>query len=299
MPFFSIIIPVYNRESLITRTLQSVFQQTCEDYEIIAIDDGSTDDSLEMLQQYSDRITVLHQANAGPGVARNLGAQHATGEYLAFLDSDDLWFPWTLQTYRQVVLGNDFPSFVTGKQFIFRDPAELESVKAGALSTESFVDYLSSGDEWRWFGVSSFVIRRDVFSSVGGFIPGHVNGEDADLALRLGCAEGFVHICSPVMFAYHEHEDNLTWDEGKNLAAGKRMVEQEKAGGFPGGKKRARERQRIICRHIRPCILSSPARAQRKATLKLYASTFGWHVQQRRFRFLLGVVWIMLRKGKS
>jgi glycosyltransferase involved in cell wall biosynthesis len=93
---FSVIIPTYNRAALLCTALDSVFAQTFTDYEVIVVDDGSTDGTAAMVASYGGRVRYFQQQNKGPGAARNLGAQHATGEYLAFLDSDDLWFPWTL-----------------------------------------------------------------------------------------------------------------------------------------------------------------------------------------------------------
>jgi len=86
---FSVLIPVYNRDVYVRECIDSIFSQTFKDYEIIAIDDGSTDGTLEVLQSYGEQIKVLSQTNQGPEVARNLGASQASGEYLVFLDSDD------------------------------------------------------------------------------------------------------------------------------------------------------------------------------------------------------------------
>src|SRR5271170_8041344 len=97
---FSAIIPTYNRRELLQRTLQSVLSQDQVEPEIIVVDDGSTDGTMEMLGTFAPRVQTLRQTNRGPGAARNLGMTHASGDYIAFLDSDDLWFPWTLKTYR-------------------------------------------------------------------------------------------------------------------------------------------------------------------------------------------------------
>jgi glycosyltransferase involved in cell wall biosynthesis len=94
MPRVSVVIPVYNVESLVGTTLQSVLQQTYLDFEVIVVDDGSTDGSLEICQGFKDaRIRIVSQKNRGLAGARNTGIRHAQGEYIAFLDSDDLWLP--------------------------------------------------------------------------------------------------------------------------------------------------------------------------------------------------------------
>src|SRR3990170_2838516 len=97
MPKVSVIIPTYNREKYIVETLQSVFAQTFTDYEVIVIDDGSTDNTADVLRPYLDRIVYIRKPNGGQGSARNVGIKVAKGEYIAFLDSDDLWMPEKLE----------------------------------------------------------------------------------------------------------------------------------------------------------------------------------------------------------
>src|SRR5437868_12130431 len=97
-PEISVVIPLYNKERFIARALQSVFAQTFRDLEVIVIDDGSTDRSLEVVARFSDpRLRVIRQANAGPGAARNRGARESTSEFIAFLDADDELLPEFLE----------------------------------------------------------------------------------------------------------------------------------------------------------------------------------------------------------
>src|SRR5207253_117515 len=131
-------------------------------------------------------VLAITEPNRGPGAARNFGARHASGTYLAFLDSDDLWFPWTLEVYWEAIHDCREPSFVAGKPYVFSGKHEVGKALRDRVRTERFADYLASGDDWRWWSVSSFVVRRDAFALVGGFTEEWVNGEDADLALRLG-----------------------------------------------------------------------------------------------------------------
>src|SRR4051794_5139151 len=106
---FSVIIPTYNRLQLLKEALDSVWRQTFTDYEVIVVDDGSTDGTRDYLESLGDKLRFFVQPRRGPGAARNLAAQHANGEYLAFLDSDDLWFPWTLATFAEVISRHRFP----------------------------------------------------------------------------------------------------------------------------------------------------------------------------------------------
>ena len=103
-PRFSVIIPTYNRADSVLDTLSSCFAQSCEDFEIVVIDDGSTDATLETLNSVDDpRLVVISQENAGPAAARNRGMRQARGQYVAFLDSDDQWYPNFLEAVEKMI----------------------------------------------------------------------------------------------------------------------------------------------------------------------------------------------------
>jgi glycosyltransferase involved in cell wall biosynthesis len=97
VPRVSVIIPAYNAAATIAGTVDSVLAQTFNDFEIICVDDGSTDGTLAINKQYGARVRLIEQDNSGPASARNNGARHSTGEYLAFLDADDIWKPQFLE----------------------------------------------------------------------------------------------------------------------------------------------------------------------------------------------------------
>ena len=280
-------MPTYNRRELLGPALASVLAQTFTGYEVIVIDDGSTDGTWEQLQMLESRLYRIRQENAGPGGARNLGAQHASGDYLAFLDSDDLWFPWTLATYAAVIKQQD-PAFIAGKPFCFENENQLESVTSEFMVCDVFKDYLASGDKWRWYGVSSFVVRRNVFTGVGGFTNQSVNGEDADLALRLGTADGFVHITKPFSFGYREHGVSAMKDFSRTVAGCHMNVRKERADAYPGGSARATARRRILTRHVRPVTLECLRMGLHADAWQLYRETFSWHVRLGRWKYLLG-----------
>jgi glycosyltransferase involved in cell wall biosynthesis len=97
MPKVSVIIPVYNCERFVGAAIESVLSQTYEDYELIVVDDGSQDETLNIISNYREKIRILSQPNSGQATARNLGYKNSTGEYLAFLDADDIWYPHFLE----------------------------------------------------------------------------------------------------------------------------------------------------------------------------------------------------------
>lgn len=107
MPRVSVIIPTFNCAPFLNRALQSVVEQTYRDYEIIVIDDGSTDETPELIERWQGDIVYLSQVNAGPSAARNLGVSRSGGEFIAYLDADDMWYPGKLQ--QQVAFMDQHP----------------------------------------------------------------------------------------------------------------------------------------------------------------------------------------------
>ena len=143
MPRYSIIIPTYNRADSISHTLESCFAQTFEDFEVVVVDDGSKDNTVEVLRSIEDpRLVVLTQANAGPAAARNTGMQNASGDYIAFLDSDDVWYPDFLATAEQMLASN--PEQILYGQIIVDRGVGRYWVKPDRVigADESIYDYL-------------------------------------------------------------------------------------------------------------------------------------------------------------
>ena len=293
-PLFSIIIPTHDRLELLKKATESIKDQSFAAYEIVVIDDGSKDGTKEWLAANGCWLRAVQQSNLGPGAARNAGARIARGQYLAFLDSDDLWFPWTLEVYREVIERSGQPAFLAGKPHVFSDETDVGVVTQGSTTTEKFQDYLASGDEWRWWGVSSFVIRRDAFLDAGGFVEDRINSEDADLALKLGLAAGFVQITAPATFAYRVHGANVKDDLSRTLAGIRYTLMSEKQQRYPGGKARARERWEILTRHVRPVALQCLGSGRQREAWGFYCSTFAWHLSLRRLKYLFGFPFVAL-----
>ena len=286
MPLFSTVIPVFNRAQLIRATLDSVLAQDFGDQEVIVVDDGSTDNTLQSLVSYGDRIRVLRQKNSGPAVARNLGIAEARGKYLAILDSDDLWFPWTLATYAEAIRQFDSPAFLAGAPFVFQNETLVRAIAQTPLRAERFADYLASGNAWRWFSASSFVLRADAVRAVSGFSTEWINSDDADLALRLGQAAGFVDIQAPATFAYRDHAGSLKSKADVSFRSLTYMIAQERTGAYPGGTARRRERLEILTRHLRPFTLECLRGGAISQGWDVYRQTFAWHLALGRARYL-------------
>jgi glycosyltransferase involved in cell wall biosynthesis len=299
MVSFSIIIPVYNRVDLIDRTLASIITQGLDqELEIIVVDDGSTDGTAEKLKTYGDRLKILHQVNQGPGAARNRGIAEATGDYILLLDSDDMWFSWSMATFKQAILQFNFPAFVAGNTVEFVAESSLKQITATPFQAESFTDYYAAVDRSLWLLNGAVAIKTEVLRQVGGYNQQRINGEDSDLWLKLGTAKHFVSITSPYVLAYYQHADSAVGDRQKTYEGAWHLISQEQEGLYPGGKSRQQERRKIIMSHIRPVSLAYLREGKIKDAWKMYRATFKWNFALRRFVYLIAF-WFMLIKDFS
>lgn len=287
MPFFSVVIPAYNRGNLLREALQSVFAQEHTDYEVIVVDDGSTEDIAAIAREFGDRVRCLRQENRGPGAARNLGIADATGEYVAFLDSDDLWFPWTLSVYQAAIDETPSASFVAGAATAGAlDDACVD--QAPAHKVKVFADYLATASAGIWIGTCGAAIKRNLLIEINGFEPDRMNAEDSDLWMRLGTAPGFTYVLEPPVFIYRSQPSSEISHHGQSFRGISRLIERETSGKYPGGASRARERRQILGRHVRPVALASLKHGHWRQAWDLYSRTFFWHVAERRLSFLGG-----------
>jgi glycosyltransferase involved in cell wall biosynthesis len=285
-PTFSVITPTYNRFYFIQQALNSVWGQTYRNYELLVVDDGSIDGTLEYLESLNDRIKLIRQRRRGPGAARNAGVQQASGHYLAFLDSDDLWFPWTLATFALLIRRHDSPAILSAKHLEFWNEVELTDVRAEPARANAFHDYFASSDAHYFVGSGMAVLRRDVFRASNGFIDQRLNAEDHDLILRLGLAPGFVQVLAPVTLAVRKHLLNETSDHKRTAKGITRMIYQERRNAYPGGTTRARERQEIITLHSRPASLGCLRNNFVGQGWRLYCATLDWNARLGRWKYL-------------
>lgn len=288
MPLFSVIIPTYNRVTLLKEALDSVFSQTFTDYEIIIVDDGSTDMTLEMLKSYGDKIKLLTQKNSGPGAARNLGASVAKGEYLAFLDSDDMWMPWALEVYKSTINNYDHPSIICASVIEFINKNEIVCIKKQETMIREFTDYFSS---WRLpvsVGAGMAVIKKSCFVKTGGFNIKYINCEDHDLMLKCGDLSGFIKIDKPYILAYRRHTGGTTQILNRTISGVSNLIENEQKNVYPGGIKYSQHRRSIIASHVRPVSLSCLKNHQIKDGWTLYWKIFAWNLMLGRWKYLIG-----------
>jgi glycosyltransferase involved in cell wall biosynthesis len=194
-PLVSVIIPTYNRASLLREALDSVSRQTFRDFEVIVIDDGSTEPIADELAGHAVKPVIIRQPHQGPAAARNRGIAEATGDLIAFLDSDDLWLPEKLERFvsalqadrgTRIFYGPMKPISENGKEV----PGRTKPCHTGriteALFGSSFVH------------VPTVVCHKSVLLSAGGFDPSLPVCEDYDLWLRVSLDEPFGLIEEPL-----------------------------------------------------------------------------------------------------
>ena len=212
-PLISVIIPVYRGERYIRDTIASVARQTWKDWEIIAVNDGSPDDSEKVLagcqQVLGERLRVITVTNGGVSRARNRGVAQAQGEYIAFLDQDDLWDPHKLE--RQIDLFARNPSLgvvYSNLSLIDGNGAMIEkkALRLGQKHRGAIFPHLLF---YNFIPISSVVMRAELFRTIGGFDPAYKLSEDLDLLLRLSRAAGIDYVDEPLLL-YRVHAGNLS-----------------------------------------------------------------------------------------
>lgn len=217
-PTISVIVPVYNRRDLVKRAVESVLAQTQRVTDVIIVDDGSSDGTRELVQQcqrenvtWRECVRYLYQANQGPNVARNTALAHARGEWLAFLDSDDLWVPqkleWQLRALQQFegqcgacITDAWFMNNPHMKMTLFQLAGKSHSGTMG-LITEPLKYMLERnspvGIHPVW--LQNLLTRTDLARQAGGFDPQLRFGDDDDFAFRLGCKTKFCFVNMPMV----------------------------------------------------------------------------------------------------
>lgn len=283
---FSVVVPTRNRRALLEGALRSVWDQELQPTEVVVVDDGSTDDTAVFLNTIRDRVIVVTTNGASPGAARNAGARACSGEYIAFLDSDDLWFPWTLRTMAEAVTTHLRPAYVCGSFTQFRDERELAAVTREPAAFEWFANYFSTWPRQFVIGAGMVAVRRDAFVLAGGFADAPTNCEDHDLSLKLGLTEGFVQVTRPATLAWRMHGASVTRDLQKSRDGCELLLSSEWAGRYPGGDRWSSVRRNIITTHTRSFTFEALKAGRLVDAWHIYRQTFHWHFSLGRLRYL-------------
>ena len=204
-PLISVIIPVFNRERLLKRAIESVLGQTYKKYELIVVDDGSVDNSLEIAKSYKEAI-VIEKTNGGVSSARNFGAKHARGEWLAFLDSDDEWLPLKLD--KQIELINEEVHLIHTEEHWIRNGSFVNQPKA---YKKGGGDQFEKSLKLCAISPSTVLLRKSLFDQFGGFREDYPVCEDYDLWLKIVSMHKVALVDEPLINKYAGHEEQLSF----------------------------------------------------------------------------------------
>jgi glycosyltransferase involved in cell wall biosynthesis len=211
-PYFSVVIPTFNRAQRTATAVESVLAQTYADFEVIVVDDGSTDGTRDAIERCAaqghtlgKQVHYIYQPNQGQSVARNRGIAEAKGDWIAFLDSDDLWLPdklaWQAQAIEQ--FGGECGACITDARLVSNQSAETTAFQAGARHYEHTLGVVpnerkllakSFGGSW----VQTLAARATLVREIGGFDPDQHFAEDYDFLFRLSLVARYCYANLPL-----------------------------------------------------------------------------------------------------
>lgn len=217
LPRVSVITPAYNAARFLGEMIESVRRQTFQDWELVIVDDGSTDDTVAVIERFAAdrRIRLLRQPNAGPSAARNHGMRAARGSFFAFLDSDDQWLPTFLEHQLGVFDAHPETALVTTTAYDLGGPHDGQSRRRPAsdypvLTLEDIIRNDSAV-------FIMTVFRREVFERIGGLDEAQWTSEDYDFWIRAALAGFAFRVSTQPLALYRRHEGSLSSDNARML----------------------------------------------------------------------------------
>jgi glycosyltransferase involved in cell wall biosynthesis len=220
MPKFSVVISVYNKAEFIADTLNSVLAQTVQDFEIVILNDGSTDDSENSIRPFKDdsRVRFYSKENKGAAAGRNYAIQKADGEYIALLDADDIWKPFYLE--EQLKLIEKYPTnkiFATNSEILKKGKTSHRQFSVDISKKEPIVvDYFEASYLDSILHSSTTVVKREVFDTVGLYDTDIRSGQDTDLYVRMGLQ--YKVVFSPKICVQYRVIENSLFRSSKKLS---------------------------------------------------------------------------------
>lgn len=205
----SVIIPTYNRASVLLRAIDSVLAQTYKNYELLIVDDGSNDQTHELLSPLinSGKINYFQHQNRGVSAARNAGVQNARGELITFLDSDDEWLPHKLQQQLNFFAQNPHLQIVYGEELWIRNG---KRVNQKAIHKKSGGHIFPACVQQCLIAPSSVMLSKNLFHQMGGFDESFMVCEDYDLWLKISSLMEIGFIANPLIIKHGGHQDQLS-----------------------------------------------------------------------------------------
>ena len=223
MTKISIIIPTYNYAQYICEAIESVLNQTYKDFEIIVVDDGSTDNTKEVIKPYLNKIKYIYQQNSGPSAARNRGIKEAKGEYIAFLDADDIWLAQKLELQIKFMEKEKEVGLIFSDMILFNEKGIIKnsflkeklffnklSIKPLSFTEKVIYDNVFNALlQENFIPTNTVIVKKECFNKVGFFDKTLFSVEDRDMWLRIGLFYDIGFINSPLVLTRF-HETNIS-----------------------------------------------------------------------------------------
>ena len=223
-PKVSVIIPTYNRDNYLYSAIKSVLNQTFEDFEIIIVDDASTDNTRQVVDKFDDKRIryIRHKENKGGSAARNTGIKRSKGKFIAFLDDDDMWMPSKLEKQLDLINKNLEIGAVYTRTCIINKSDKIIWFKSPSLRGNIFLDILKKN----YVGsCSKVLVRKECFNRIGLFDENLPAGQDWDMWIRLAKHHQFDYVNEPLVL-YRVHEKRISTNPFPKMQATKLMFKK-------------------------------------------------------------------------
>ena len=245
--FFSIVVPAYNASNVIEKTVDSLLNQSFRHYEIIVVNDGSEDNTKEILNKYKEKISIVDQKHQGPEVARNNGINIANGEYIVCFDSDDILYPYALEVYYRVINYFCKPPLLISKMKYSKSYDEFNF----GTWNEDRIEFVASTNFFKKkisFGLSNsnIIVKRKILLKVGGYQLNSFIFDDRSLLFRIGTIGPMVNIQYPTTVGHLYHETNYSRNVKLFITGAINIINSEKSAFYPGGKRYKIDRRSLI-----------------------------------------------------
>jgi glycosyltransferase involved in cell wall biosynthesis len=248
-PKVSVIIPTYNRADLLPRTIKSSLNQTFKDFELIIVDDGSTDNTKEVVEKFKkkdNRVKYIWQENSGgPASPKNKGIKASKGEYIAFLDDDDEWFPEKIEKQLEIFENSKVKNIgivACNALDLFEDSKTTKEYKIKETKEEKYLPMILNGCFIH--SSSSVVVKKNTFKKVGYFDKRLKTADDWDMWIRIISKYNFDFYPHP-LFKYCIHGENISWNKSTFLKV------EELSFIFKKNKKVYRKYPNIYCKKLK------------------------------------------------
>lgn len=284
----SVIIATYNDAAYVKEAIDSALAQSVPGgHEVIVVDDGSKDHTPEVLAAYGSRIRAIRQENKGLGGARNTGIAAAQGRYCAFLDSDDIFFPWALESMAQAL--TQFPDalMVVGSAVSFTgESTAIPPVTRRPYQARRFADYWSAQQHM----LPSYVaVATEALHRAGGFMEVRFNCEDIDMWFRLGDAGPLVKIDHPVTLARRIRPGSMTLNPDKASKGITEILDRAARDLYPGGLARRRELDRMLYMYARTVIYDITRSGRPDVASRIFRRVLVPSLRQGKLAYVLGM----------